>query len=238
MEIGGGNKLTKETIDKYLISDAIACEECYSFVNTNLEILIRHIEDGANKTCSDICSSFNGTTFTECLVVCDAVGAIFFVAILEEADPDPIYICQMAKLCDINVNGNASITSVSSDPPIGAQNTTFWIDVEYEVYNEIGTGTIEYQLYAPGQGVVTYHYILLADVKEGMHSSKYNFTTIPNEDNNFLPGLYMVDVFLCDGLCDSTRPNSKIYDLKRTSFVISGDIVSGTASSSGLSLWQ
>ena len=71
------------------------------------------------------------------------------------ADLDPIYYCELMKLCDINDHGDANITSIAVTPQSGPQGRTnfvycvcsklfvsgdFKIDVQYVSKNGTGTG--------------------------------------------------------------------------------------------------
>lgn len=58
-------------------------------------------------------------------------------------DPDGIALCQALKVCPINDDGAANITSVVISPESGPRGTTFTMQMTFEVLNKTGTGEIE-----------------------------------------------------------------------------------------------
>ncbi|EFA75930.1 hypothetical protein PPL_10504 [Heterostelium album PN500] len=213
------------------------CDKCYTFVEDNIHSTVNNIIHGGNKSCSDICSVLNSTSYDVCETMCETLGLELFMVLFSVVDPDPVYICELLKVCEINDNGFANVTSVTVSPTSAPQNTSFNVNVDYSVSSELGTGTIQVQVWAPGDGqVVTLNY-LLEETTVGQYTQSFIIETYPNDNCNFTAGLYMVDVLICEGSCQSTHPHSKIYNLERSQFTITGNGGSGSGSSGSYLFW-
>lgn len=86
------------------------CPECINeaveLINVVLNVIL---DEGILGTCSEICQAvYNYTNSTElrdaCDIGCDAVGIDEFIKIIINADIDPIYYCQLVKMCPSKKN--------------------------------------------------------------------------------------------------------------------------------------
>lgn len=135
------------------------------------------------------------------------------------ADLDPIYMCQLLKVCPIDDNGAASITSVSVEPTQGAQGDTFTIIMNFEVTNHTGTGEIAVQVNPPDAEPFG-DAELNTGFAPGAYSVKFQLEAKPSEQEPFSPGHYGVEVALCNGECGSAHPHSKVFGIGRSNFTI------------------
>ncbi len=76
-----------------------------------------------------------------CNLLCDIGGVDEFIKVIDKADLDPIYYCELLKTCKIVDNGDAKITSFKVLPSSGPQGT-FVADLQYVSKNGTGTGEI------------------------------------------------------------------------------------------------
>jgi hypothetical protein len=92
-----------------------------------LNYLLNYIVNiGVVGSCSEICGfvqkkTNSKTIGTVCNILCDVVGIEEFVKIVKNADLDPIYYCELLKVCQVNDNGDAKIQSFSIVPSSGPQ---------------------------------------------------------------------------------------------------------------------
>ena len=54
-------------------------------------------------------------------IVCEIAGIEEFSKLLQEADPDPIYLCEKVKFCPHSTTAAANITALTISPTTGAQ---------------------------------------------------------------------------------------------------------------------
>jgi hypothetical protein len=135
-----------------------------------------------------------------CNLLCDYVGITEFIKVIENADLDPIYYCEILKACPINDNGDAKITKFVVSPSQGPQGT-FTASLQYVSANGTGTG----ELYI---GVKTVDGIPLGDSflieaqKPGTYVDNINIQAKPDPEcdpsqgpcEQWLPGKYTVEI--------------------------------------------
>ncbi|XP_066281985.1 countin-3-like [Branchiostoma lanceolatum] len=214
--------------------DLDLCKFCIDFSQQAIQQLLNIIlQVGVVGTCADLCQALADKTGSQalgvaCNLLCDIEGVKEFVNLIEKADLDPIYYCELLKQCTIKDDGDAKITSLGVNPMSGPQGT-FIIDVEYESKNGTGTGELVVDIDTVdgiplGQGFIT-------EAQEaGKYGQKISLKAEPNPDcdptqgpcESFQPGNYGVRVAICNGECGSKHPHSKIYDQGMTNFTITG----------------
>ena len=83
----------------------IYVQECINEAVTAINVLVNLIlDEGVFGTCGDLCGALtNKTNSTKlgdvCDIVCDALGIDEMIKLIEKTDVDPIWYCQIAKLC-------------------------------------------------------------------------------------------------------------------------------------------
>lgn len=81
------------------------CPTCINVADQSINILLNLILDsGIIGTCGTLCQALAEKTGSQligtiCDLVCDGVGIDEFIHLLERADIDPIWYCEMAKMC-------------------------------------------------------------------------------------------------------------------------------------------
>lgn len=81
------------------------CPTCINIAEQSINILLNLILDsGIVGTCGTLCQALAQKTGSQiigtvCDLVCDAVGIDEFIKLLNNADLDPIWYCEIAKMC-------------------------------------------------------------------------------------------------------------------------------------------
>lgn len=207
------------------------CPTCINIAEQSINILLNLILDsGIIGTCGTLCQALAQKTGSQvvgtiCDLVCDAVGIDEFIKILDNADLDPIWYCEIAKLCTINDHGDAKITKFSILPASGPQGTTFAIDLTYVSLNGTGTGELVIDIHTPDRIPLGSGFLAEAK-KAGTYEERITVKAEPDPQcdptqepcEQWLPGVYNVTVQLCNGECGSKHPHSAIYDTAKGSF--------------------
>lgn len=121
------------------------CKTCVEFSEQALNELLNAVLNlGIVGECSKLCTYVTDKTGSQvvgivCNLLCDYVGINEFVKIIENADLDPIYYCELLKACPIIDYGDANITSFTVTPSQGPQGV-FVINMNYVTLNGTGTG--------------------------------------------------------------------------------------------------
>merc|ERR1711964_871052 len=138
---------------------------------------------------------------------CEIAGIEEFSKLLQEADPDPIYICEEVKLCPHSTTAAANITELTISPESGAQGT------------EITTGELVVVVVPPdaesfGSGSTIF------TQAPGAYGGKLQFKATPSEQEPFDPGQYQVVAAVCEGSCGSIHKWNATLSEKTTTFKI------------------
>ncbi|KAL4237229.1 hypothetical protein ACF0H5_001948 [Mactra antiquata] len=207
------------------------CKLCVDFAGQALNQLLNIIlQGGVVGGCSELCGILASKTSpaigTVCNLLCDIVGVEEFIKIVQKADLDPIYYCELLTACPVNDAGDAKFTKFTATPASGPQGT-FALDFEYESKNGTGTGEIALE-------VVTVDGIPLGDAflhelqPAGTYTGEFQLKAEPDPDcdptqgpcEQWLPGDYTVKIAICNGECGSKHPHSQIYDESSATFTI------------------
>ncbi len=140
---------------------------------------------------------------------------------MQEADPDPIYICEKVNACPHSTTAAANITQLSISPSSGPSGTQFTITIAYTVTNTIATGELVVVIVPPdaesfGSGNTIF------TQAPGQYGGQMQFTATPSEQEPFDPGQYQLVAAVCEGSCGSSHPWSQTLSEKQTTFSISG----------------
>eukprot|EP00047_Mylnosiga_fluctuans_P001514 m.220677 g.220677 ORF g.220677 m.220677 type:complete len:258 (+) comp10434_c0_seq1:1193-1966(+) len=211
------------------------CMACLNFYDQSINILLNIIlQEGVVGSCGKICGALANKTHSPtlgslCNIFCDIAGVEEFIKIIETLDLDPFYFCELLspKVCPINDNGDATITSFVSNPASGPQGTTFEFDMMYTSVNGTGTGEVSLEIKTVDGiplGASDYN----PAAKPGQYGGKWQVKAAPDpscdptqeECENWLPGTYQVDVYLCYGECGSKHPHSAIYSQASLNFTV------------------
>jgi hypothetical protein len=209
------------------------CPTCINVAEESINILLNLILDtGIIGTCGTLCTALAQKTGSQligtiCDLVCDVLGIEEFIKLLEKSDLDPIWYCEIAKLCPIKDDGDAKISQFSILPASGPKGTTFAVGFAYVSINGTGTGEIDIDLRCPDRIPLGASF-LLESKKAGTYSEKITIKAEPDPQcdptqepcEEWLPGIYNVTVQICNGECGSKHPHSAIYDTAKGSFTL------------------
>jgi hypothetical protein len=209
------------------------CPTCINVAEESINILLNLILDtGIIGSCGTLCTALAQKTGSEllgtiCDLVCDFVGIEEFIKLLDKADLDPIWYCEIAKLCPTNDHGDAKISQFSILPATGRKGTTFAIGFSYVSLNGTGTGELDIDIHCPDRLPVGASFLLEAK-KAGTYTEKITIKAEPDPQcdptqepcEEWLPGIYNVTVQICNGECGSKHPHSAIYDTAKGSFTL------------------
>jgi len=171
--------------------------------------------------CSDLCSYLpTQLEAVVCNLLCDAVGSETFIDLVQDVDPDPIWLCEEVDVCPINDNASAIFNTVAVSPTSGPQGTNFNVAIAYTVTNWIGTGELDIVVFPPA-GLPLGSGLLLVNQTAGPYRASFGpISTYPSENEPFLPGSYKVQLALCEGSCGSSHSHTKTLAVTSTSFTI------------------
>lgn len=215
---------------------AVAGDKCSTCIQTAEQVINKAIgaiiNAGVAGTCGKLCNDIENATKSKtigelCTISCTLFGIKEFIKIIDEADLDPYYFCDLVHFCPINDNGDATITSFTSTPAQGPRGTTFAIEMDFESKNGTGAGSI-------GIDVKTLDGLPLGGsnyappAQPGNYKATFSIKANPDPScdptqqqcEQWLPGLYVVEGNICYGECGSKHPHSKVYDQASTKFTI------------------
>jgi len=203
-------------------ADPAWCPTCVSFMEQSINQLLNIIANaGVIGGCADLCGLLpTQVEATICDLVCDIVGIEAFIDLVNDADPDPIWICEEVGVCPINDKANATVLSLTVSPLSGPQGTTFNALAVYKVGNTIGTGEVDFVVLPPngfpfGAGE------LVVNQTPNTYSVRFGpISTQPNEQEPFGPGVYKVQVAVCEGACGSSHSHSYTLSTRMAQFTI------------------
>lgn len=200
------------------------CGLCVNLADQTIQQLLNIILNiGVIGSCAKLCSYLPKPLEQEaCNVICDIVGIEAFIQALKKIGPDPIYYCQELKLCPIHdcVGNCASVSSVDVTPPSGRRGATFNIAVNFQVYNQTGTGEIEVVVIPPNAAPFGDGVLVPKGYEPGNYQLKFSLQAEPSEDEPFTPGNYVVQAAICEGMCGSKHPHARILATGKGSFQI------------------
>jgi hypothetical protein len=203
------------------------CGVCNNFISNSIKQLINVIlQSGVIGGCDTLCTKAFPNQKTEenvCNMLCDAVGVYTFINLIQRysGDLDPIYFCELVHACPIHDGGSAHLDKLTITPTSGPIGTTFEIDVTFTVFNQTSTGEIVISVKPPksdpfGDGVLD------TGFTPGRYNIKFSLETNPSEEEAFEYGTYIVELFGCDGECESKLPHSTTLFNGISNFTISG----------------
>jgi hypothetical protein len=208
------------------------CDTCIQFADNALDFLLNAVLNlGIVGSCQALCSYVEQKTGSQivgtvCDILCDIAGIDEFVKIIEKADLDPIYYCELLKACPVNDHGDANITMLTVMPNKGPQGN-FEIQMKYVSKNGTGTGEIFI-------GIKTVDGVPLEDAflniaqPPGTYVERINLKAQPDPDcdpsqgpcESWKPGVYYVEMAVCNGECGSKHPHSQVYSQAKANFTI------------------
>jgi len=212
--------------------NADLCPLCINFTGEMINELLNIILNaGVVGTCGTLCQALAQKTGSQavgaiCNILCDIEGVEEFIKLIEKADLDPIYFCELLKTCPIFDSGDATITNATVDPVSGPQGEK---QISFDYTSKNGTGTGEFVVdIKTVDGIPVGSSFLQEPQAPGSYNQvvKLNAQPDPSCDptqqpcERWLPGNYTVLIKICNGECGSQHPHSQVYDEKQTQFAI------------------
>ena len=193
-------------------------------INQLLNIIINV---GIVGTCGELCGLLPlQLEAVACNLLCDIVGIKEFINIIEKADLDPIYFCELldhqCPVHDCSGSSCAQISGTNISPKSGPQGTEFSIEVSVTGLNQTSTGTIAVDIFPPAPGFPFGDAELVpTGFQPGqVYQVRLGLKAEPSEQEPFSPGTYKVQFAACEGECGSKHPHSEVYAVANDSFQI------------------
>ncbi|XP_067942305.1 countin-3-like [Watersipora subatra] len=214
--------------------EANFCPTCVSFSEQAINELLNIILNaGVVGGCSEVCSLLADKTGSQplgqiCSFLCDIVGVEVFSNLIQKADLDPIYFCELLNICPAMDGGDAMIATIGTSPMKGPAGTTFNVNVMIDTVNGTGTGEMDVDVETLDGVPLGSSFLLEAQAAGSHYNAKVQINATPDPScdpmsqpcENWLPGNYTVTVAVCNGECNSKHPHSQVYDEKKTMFTI------------------
>ncbi|KNC47332.1 countin-2 [Thecamonas trahens ATCC 50062] len=202
--------------------EADLCPICLQLMNEALDQLVNIILNvGVVGSCGDVCGKLPAKLEqVACDLVCDYVGITEFVKILQEVDPDAVYICQvLGGICPIHDNAKVDDVKLIVAPSSGQQGSTFSMHFSFNVVNATGAGEVALGIQPPnGEGFGDGQ--LVPGFPVGPIAISFRLQAKPSEQEPFSPGTYQVEAAVCNGECGATHPHTATLGTASASFVI------------------
>lgn len=197
------------------------CPMCVQFMSQAINGLLQIIlQGGVLGSCGALCGQLpNKVEATVCNLLCDYVGITEFLKLVQDADPDPIWICEELHTCP-DCEGAATITQLAVNPPTGPQGTSFNIAMDFTVQNKTCTGEIAISINPPAPAFPFGSAQLVEGFKPGAYGVKFDLKAQPSQQEPFNPGKYGVVTAICAGSCGSKHAHAKVLSEKQASFEI------------------
>ncbi|CAF0781842.1 unnamed protein product [Didymodactylos carnosus] len=195
------------------------CLTCINEAVEAINVLLNLIlDEGIVSSCDDLCGALANRTSKAigvvCDLVCDAFGIDEFIKLIIKVDIDPIWYCEIAKMCPINDQGDAKFTDFKIAPNTGKRGTTFVIDCSFTSKNGTGTSMLRIEFVDPEKQVSGNDFLIEAK-KPGTYTEKIGI-----KSEGFAVGTYNLTAQICNGECGSQHPHSAIYDTGNSLFVV------------------
>lgn len=208
------------------------CQVCVQAALAMINYVLNALANGVViGSCNKLCSGLPKADQGICTIACDLVGIGQIIKLINESDPDPIYICDKVNQCiRSNCTGDCvDIDSMVSSPAQGPATTTFNVASAFTVNKPLGSGMTRIQVHFPPTEKVEpiQNDQLNVDFAPGNYTANIQVPTTPAPpDPNsppppmWVPGTYTVELFICDGSCGSKHFNPNVLSAHNTTFEI------------------
>ena len=209
------------------------CTTCISFGQSSIQELINIILNvGVVGSCTKLCQALAEKVGSQivgvgCTILCGFVGVREFVKLVQKADLDPFYLCELLRICPTFDGGDAELVNVTVTPREGPQGTQFRVNVKFATVNGTGIGETMIDVHTVDKLPIGGSQMTTAQ-KPGTYAFAWNVKAQPDPNcdptqgfcEKWLPGNYTADVSLCYGECGSKHPHSQVYFEGTGSFAI------------------
>jgi len=210
--------------DKPLAAPPVACNICVQFMEQTINELLQIIlEGGILGGCVVVCAALpNQYEVLICNLLCDAVGVEAFGALIQDTDPDPVWICMEVDACASTLTAAATITANVVQPPVAKRNQEVQFGVAYTIINQTGTSDLAIVIVPPSEGEALEGDWLQFTQAPGQYQQAVSLKLKPNQYQPFLDGTYVVQWFVCEGLCGCIHNLCYTLAQSQTTLKISG----------------
>jgi len=198
------------------------CNVCVQIMGEIINELLNIILNiGVVGSCAELCGYLpNKYEQDACNLICDYVGIVEFVKLIEYEDPDPIFFCDEAGICPVTNNGSAVDNGVWVTPESGPAGTKFNIGFNFTVISKTSTGGPNVVVIPPA-GMPIGGGQFDEGLAPGTYVVTFTLDSTPSEQESFGPGVYNVTAALCAGDCSGRHKYSGVYCEGSSSFQIS-----------------
>jgi hypothetical protein len=199
----------------------ISCDVCVQFMDQAVNQLLQIIlQIGIGGGCAEICGALpNQYEAIVCDLICEYVGVEEFSNLIQDADPDPIWICMAIDLCPAPMNAAAKITAMTITPTVGKINQPMEFTVTFNVINQTGMTDLALLILSPkNDGFPIESDWESYSQAPGSYGTKVKFTPQPNQYDPFPAGVYTAIWFVCEGPCGCTHSLCYTMDKQQTTF--------------------
>jgi len=199
------------------------CDLCVNVMGEIINELLNIILNiGVIGSCEELCGYLPDKYEKDaCDLICDYIGIVEFIKLVEAEDPDPIWICEEGNICYHNTNGSALANRAFVEPQQGPAGTKFDISFNYTVVSYTSSGGPNVVV-VPAAGLPFGGGEFVEGQAPGTYIVTFKLDSSPTEQEPFIPGDYLVDAALCAGDCSGRHKWSGVYCNATTKFVITG----------------
>jgi len=200
------------------------CYYCVDFMGEAVDDLLNGILNGLLGSCADLCSYLeNQALEVPCILICEYVGFNEFVNVVNDTDPDPIYICQEVDFCPVVNGGQVQMVDSAVSPSSAPSGATFNLTFTYKVIKPTGPGLLSILLIPPVDD--QWDFIVGADFFQegqapGVYQGEVAIGTQPSEQEPFNPGEWIANTAVCEGDCTTDHPYGGVYAQINATFTI------------------
>merc|ERR1719487_69892 len=207
------------------------CPLCVNIMDQTINQLLNIILNvGVLGSCNALCSylgDYGQIVVAGCNLLCDYVGITEFIALIEAADLDPIWMCEELHACtihDCTASVCATFNNTEVRPPTGHNGDTFTVHSVLNVYNQSGTGELIILVQMPDGNVLEGGNLVPEGFMPGAYNMNFRIDAVDDPDQDppliFMPGKYITELVACQGMCGSKHAHSKTLAVVKTSFEI------------------
>lgn len=198
------------------------CADCVAWASNALQAILQAILNLETDACGDLCSQLPTQGDANiCDLLCDIVGIYEFIQIVNKADLDPIYFCQMHKKCVETPNGNGRMLDSNVVPKKGARTDTFTVNITFSVTDAVGAGEFLNVISSTTQSEVS-EGLLYDEIPVGNYIANLQLSLQddPQGGTTWHTGNYTVQTWFCMGQCFSHHPYTKEFGYHNSTFVL------------------
>jgi len=229
--LGLDSKFSKtDMVQRHKVGDGSMCSLCINAAVQEINVLLNYILNGIIvNDCEDLCSYLgNGPASAACTLVCLGFGLDEFIYLITTAQIDPIWYCQILDMCAIDdCQGDClDITKYTTQPPKAPLGTTLTQYLTVNVKKPWnGTGMLSFTIFPisnPNLEVESDDSLL----EGGFGPVGITTYAIQLETTEgFQAGNYITEIQICNGMCGSTNPHSRVFSQMNSSFTLTSSKV-------------